>query len=209
MALRNKISFGIRKKHIRIRNKYYWMEGVSQGGFVSNFEWLNLAAVFATHLARTFGDVCGIWTRLARQFKHCFRSAFWVPGKMHFWTKCHFVTSKTSLGRAHFLVYWKNRQKKFVAAIKAESSGEDRHTRHGGTPFGGWGWVVEWEPLSPVMRASPSFCRVLTIDWQVRGLCRCLWYARGLCVCPWQLEASFPIFLTLGSIKQSNKLGGK
>jgi len=27
--------------------------------------------------------------------------------------------------------------KKFVAAIKAESSGEDRHTRHEGTPFGG------------------------------------------------------------------------
>ena len=59
-----------------------------------------------------------------------------------------------------------------------------RHTRHGGTLFGGLGWVAEWEPLSPVMRASPSTCRVLTVDWQVRGLCRCLWYARGLCLCP-------------------------
>jgi len=35
---------------------------------------------------------------------------------------------------------------------------------------------------SPEMRASPSTCRVLTIDWQVRGLYRCLWYARGLCL---------------------------
>jgi len=26
---------------------------------------------------------------------------------------------------------------------------------------------------------------VLIIDWQVRGLCRCLWYARDLCLCPW------------------------
>jgi len=59
-----------------------------------------------------------------------------------------------------------------------------RHKRHGGTPFGGWGWVVEWEPLSAVMRASPSTCRVLTIDWQVRGLCSCLCYACGLCLCP-------------------------
>jgi len=34
------------------------------------------------------------------------------------------------------------------------------------------------------MRASPSTCRALTIDWQVCGLCRCLWCARGLCLCP-------------------------
>ena len=36
------------------------------------------------------------------------------------------------------------------------------------------------------LRASHlSSWRVLTIDWQVRGLCRCLWYARrGLCLCP-------------------------
>ena len=106
--------------------------------------------------------------------------------------------------------------KKFVAAIKAESSGEDRHTRHEGTPFGGWGWVVEWEPLSPVMRASPSFCRVLTIDWQVRGLCRCLWYARDLCLCQCVIASrrftslptqeagnSFPGFIPTN--KQTNK----
>jgi len=62
-----------------------------------------------------------------------------------------------------------------------------RHTRHGGTPFGGWGCVLYRAWVSPVMRASPSTCRVLTvtIDWQVRGLCRCLWYARrGLCLFP-------------------------
>jgi len=81
-----------------------------------------------------------------------------------------------------------------------------RHTRHGGTPFGGRGWVVEWEPLSPVMRASPSTCRVLIIDWHVRGMCHCLWYARGLCLCPYviiptgftflptqEAEYSFPV----------------
>jgi len=54
----------------------------------------------------------------------------------------------------------------------------------GGTPFGGWGWVVEWEPLSPVMRSSPSTCRVLATDWQVRGRYRCLWYACWFCLCP-------------------------
>jgi len=40
------------------------------------------------------------------------------------------------------------------------------------------------QPLNAVMRASPSTCRVLTIDWRVRGLYRCLWYAHGLCLCP-------------------------
>jgi len=48
----------------------------------------------------------------------------------------------------------------------------------------GWGWVIEWEPPSPLMRASPSTRRVLSIDWQLRGMCRCRWYARGLCLCP-------------------------
>ena len=33
---------------------------MSQGGFVSNFEWKNLAAVFFTHLARSLGMFCGI-----------------------------------------------------------------------------------------------------------------------------------------------------
>ena len=38
--------------------------------------------------------------------------------------------------------------------------------------------------LSPAMRASSSTCRVLTINWHVRGMCHCLWQARGLCLCP-------------------------
>jgi len=58
-----------------------------------------------------------------------------------------------------------------------------RQTRHGGMPFGGWGCVLYRADVSHGMRASPSTC-VLTIDWQVRGLCRCLWNARGLCLCP-------------------------
>jgi len=62
------------------------------------------------------------------------------------------------------------------------------HTRHRGTPFGGWGCVLYWAYVGPVMRASPSTCRVLSMDWQVRGLglsCHCLWYARrGVCLCP-------------------------
>ena len=62
-----------------------------------------------------------------------------------------------------------------------------RHTRHGGTPFGGWGCVLYKAHVSTVMRVSPSTCRVLIMDWQVRGLglsCLCLWYSRrGLCLC--------------------------
>jgi len=38
--------------------------------------------------------------------------------------------------------------------------------------------------VSPRVRASPSTSRVLIIDSQVRGLCRCLWHARALCLCP-------------------------
>jgi len=53
-----------------------------------------------------------------------------------------------------------------------------------GAPFGGWECVLYRAGVSPEMWASPSTCRVLTIDWQVRGMCRCLWYARGLCLCP-------------------------
>ena len=59
-----------------------------------------------------------------------------------------------------------------------------RQTRRGGTPFGGWGCALYKAGVSPGMRASPSTCRVLIIDWHVRGLYRCLWYARGLCLCP-------------------------
>jgi len=59
-----------------------------------------------------------------------------------------------------------------------------RPTRHGGTPLGSWGCVLYGAAVGPVMQASPSTCRVLIIDWQVRGLCRCLWYTRGLCLCP-------------------------
>ena len=57
-------------------------------------------------------------------------------------------------------------------------------TRRGGTLFGGWGCVLYGAGVCPGMRASPSTCRVISIDWQVRGLCRCLCYARGLCLCP-------------------------
>jgi len=56
-------------------------------------------------------------------------------------------------------------------------------TRHGGTSFGGWGYVLYRADVSHGMRASPSTF-VLTIDWQVRSLCHCLWYARGLYFCP-------------------------
>jgi len=70
-----------------------------------------------------------------------------------------------------------------------------------GATFGGWGWVVEYEPLSPVMRASPSTCTVLTIDWHVRGLCRCLWHARGLCLCPRVIiPRGFPSLNTGGGV---------
>jgi len=41
-----------------------------------------------------------------------------------------------------------------------------------------------WSLLYPGMRASPSTCRVLAIDWHVRGLYYCLWCARGVCLCP-------------------------
>jgi len=62
---------------------------------------------------------------------------------------------------------------------------QTRQTRHGGTPFGGCRCTLYGAGVSPeTLRASPSTCRVLTIDWHVRGLYRCLWYARGLCLCP-------------------------
>ena len=37
--------------------------------------------------------------------------------------------------------------------------------------FGDWGCVLYRAGVSPGMRASPSTCRVLTISWQVRGMC--------------------------------------
>ena len=46
--------------------------------------------------------------------------------------------------------------------------------RRGGMSFSGWGCVLYGAGVSPEMRASPSTCRVSTIDWQVLGLCRCL-----------------------------------
>jgi len=70
--------------------------------------------------------------------------------------------------------------------------------------------------VSPVMRVSPSICRVLTIDWHVRGLYRCLWNARGLYLCPCvtiprgftsvptqEEEYNFPGFIPTN--KQTNK----
>jgi len=56
-------------------------------------------------------------------------------------------------------------------------------------------------------------CRVLIIDWKVRGLYRCLWYARGLCHCPCVITprgfTSLPSqeaeYSLLGFNKQTNK----
>jgi len=50
-----------------------------------------------------------------------------------------------------------------------------RQTRHKGTPFCGWGCALGRAGVSRGMRASPSTCRVLTIDWHVRGLYPCFW----------------------------------
>jgi len=41
-----------------------------------------------------------------------------------------------------------------------------RPTRHEGTPFGAWGCALYGARVSPRMRARPSTCRVLPIDWQ-------------------------------------------
>jgi len=70
--------------------------------------------------------------------------------------------------------------------------------------------------VSPEMRASLSTCRVLTIDWQVRGMYNCLGCARGLCLCPCgitpreftslptqEAEYSFSGFIPIN--KQTNK----
>jgi len=94
-----------------------------------------------------------------------------------------------------------------------------RQTRHGGTPFGGWGCVLYRAGVSPGKRASPSTCRVWTLDWQVRGLCWCLWYARGLCLCPCVItprgftslptqEAEYSFSGFIPTNKQTNKKTG-
>jgi len=55
---------------------------MSQGGFVSNFEWKNLAAVFFTHLARTLGMFCGILNQTHVANSHtAFGQLFWFSGK--------------------------------------------------------------------------------------------------------------------------------
>ena len=60
----------------------------SQRGFVSNFEWQNLAAFFATPLARTLRMFCEKSEPDShRQFSHCFGSAFLVFRKMRFRTE--------------------------------------------------------------------------------------------------------------------------
>jgi len=68
----------------------------------------------------------------------------------------------------------------------------------------------ESKKLTNYMPAPASTCRVLTIHWQVRGLCRCRWYACGFCLCrgftslPTQeAEYSFLGFIPIN--KQTNK----
>jgi len=58
---------------------------MSQGGFVSNFEWKNLEAVFFTHLARTLGMFCGILSQTNVANSHtAFGQLFWFSGKCIF-----------------------------------------------------------------------------------------------------------------------------
>jgi len=90
------------------------------------------------------------------------------------WYRCHEPTSHEPIRSAHQHI-WTISGFKFVDAINCVLTND----------HGGWGCVLYRAYVSPVMRASPSTCRMLNIDWQVRGLCRCLWYARrGLCLCP-------------------------
>jgi len=48
------------------------------------------------------------------------------------------------------------------------------------------GFQTKKNRLSSVQGCEPSRQLVewWNIDWQVRGMCRCLWYTRGLCLCP-------------------------
>ena len=55
----------------------------------------------------------------------------------------------------------------------------------------------------PGIRTSPSTYKVLTMDWQVRGLCRCLWYERGLCPCPCVITPRWFTSLLLEHRRQS------
>jgi len=58
---------------------------MSQGVFVSNFEWKYLAAVFSTHLARTLGMFCGILNQTHVANSHtAFGQLFWCSGKCVF-----------------------------------------------------------------------------------------------------------------------------
>jgi len=76
------------KKPQMASNSLKWH--MSQGGFVSNFEWKNLAAVFFTHLARTL--CMFFWNSepdSRRQFSHCFWSAiFWFQESAFSYRKC-------------------------------------------------------------------------------------------------------------------------
>jgi len=63
--------------------------------------------VFATHLAHTLGMFCGILNQTHVANSHsAFGRLFWSSGKCVFDKKMRFVTSKTPLGRVHFLVKW-------------------------------------------------------------------------------------------------------
>jgi len=57
----------------------------SQGGIVWNFGWWNVAAVFATHLARTLGMLGGILNQTHVTNSHnAFGQLFWFSGKCVF-----------------------------------------------------------------------------------------------------------------------------
>jgi len=62
--------------------------------------------------------------------------------------------------------------------------------RRRGWSFSGWGCVLSRACVSPVIRASPSTCSVLVIDWQVHGLCRC--FCLTHVVCAWVRVQPFP-----------------
>jgi len=58
---------------------------MSQGGFVPNFEWKKLAAVFFTHLARTLEKFFGILNQTHVANSHtAFGQLFWFSGKCVF-----------------------------------------------------------------------------------------------------------------------------
>ena len=83
---------------------------MSQGGFVSNFERKNLAAVFFSHLARTLGIFCGILNQTLIANSHtAFGQLFWFSGKCVCVQKVLTLIMKTHAGRGQFLCIWPSR----------------------------------------------------------------------------------------------------